>query len=274
MGRPAHPSWRAGAEAAAVEEERESPAAAQSRELKRCRLPGERPTLQTDYVHPLGGGTQEAAAQRRPIAAPGFNSSVRFHYEIGQQARDDFPARILLLVEHVPEGRTDQGVAEGAQGDEQDGGRKLTGGGAGGVAQLILNGVNKAVHGGSDWLEMREIAFEHDPGGQLPRPPFREGVEHGVDQFKRRAVVCPQARDRRVERIGQVRHHRPHKRRLKALGRSEMVDEVGMRHPQIVGHRLEGDGIRPPRQEPCAGERQRFEPGLIRSATATADSFY
>ncbi|MNL56109.1 hypothetical protein D3C87_1795750 [compost metagenome] len=120
---------------------------------------------------------------------------------------------------------------------------------------------------------MRQVAGQGDPGRQSAGATLGEGVKHGVDQFQRGALVCAEARDGGVQGLAQVRHHRPHQRRLKAGGRAEVVDQVGVGDTDVRRDRRQGHRIGAARQQQGASGVHSLSARLFRRA-ATATRFF
>ena len=100
------------------------------------------------------------------------------------------------------------------------------------------------------------------------------GEEDGVDQLQRRPLVGAQPGDGGVQGVRQIRHHRPHQGRLQPLGRTEMVDQIGVGHAQVVGDGLQGHRVRPARQKARASAGQNLQAGFFRGATTATNALY
>ena len=134
-----------------------------------------------------------------------------------------------------------------------------------------LDAVYVVAHDFADRREPRRFAGQHDPGRKPPGPAAVERVEHDVDEVAELALARAQAHDRRFDRSGQLAHHLAHQLGLQPGRRAEVMNEIGVTHPQVGRHGLQRDRVGPSasnRRRADASARVRASSGVRRTRRA------
>ena len=113
-------------------------------------------------------------------------------------------------------------------------------------------------------FERVAVAGQDHPGGQGAGAFAIEGVERAVDDLAHVPFADARAFDRLGDAAGDAIGDRSGKLRLKPGGRSEMVQQIGVRPADLGRDRLQRDRLRTLLQQQLARSLQRGGPAFFR----------
>ena len=175
----------------------------------------------------------------------------------GQQPADDLAHGVALAPDHAAQVIADDRVAQRRHRHEQRRGRDSLVHVLRARVGAALDAVDVVAHDFADRCEPRRFAGQHDPGREPPGPAAVERVEHDVDEVAELALARAQAHHRRFDRGRQLAHHLAHQLGLQAGRRAEVMNEIGVTHPEVGRHGLQRDRIRSVGQQQAARGRER-----------------
>ena len=107
------------------------------------------------------------------------------------------------------------------------------------LREFLIQHQHELPHRLSDRFQELEIPRKHNPGGQFACPSLLERIEHTFHDGTGRRFVGTQVGNNPHEIHGKIMQCGAHKLRLQLAGRSEMVKNIRVRHPQIFRNGLE-----------------------------------
>ncbi len=130
--------------------------------------------------------------------------------------------------------------------------------------EFLFQRQDKFGHGLTHRLQIVEVTPKARSGRKFARTALVESVEHKVYLGTWSAGVGPKLRDCFHERSLEILHHCAHQLGLEFTGRSEVVQNIGVRHTKLIGHGLERHGVRTAVNQEFARYGERFAHGLRR----------
>lgn len=152
----------------------------------------------------------------------------------------------------------EQGITERGE-DEPEGGFAN-------VMRLMAAGAklgDEAPQSLEDRIERVAVAGEDHPGGERSRSLAVEGIERAVDDLAGVGLVQPSPLDGIGDAGCNALGDGPDELRLQAGCRSEMVEQIGMRPPDLRRHRFQRDRLRALFKEQAARGFERGGPALF-----------
>ena len=142
----------------------------------------------------------------------------------------------------------------------------------GNVMRVVTSGElrNQSSDRIEDWIERVAVAGEDHPRGECSRTLFSECIETLVDDHPRVAL----ARAGALDGFGDAAVHRVRDRfgklPLQPGGRTEVVEQIGVRPADLSRDRLQGHGLRPLRDQQLARRGQRGRATFFRGQAGSS----